>query len=108
MPQYQHDPATMGASEGNRSNNKITTNWQEVSKLMNRTAKDCWQKWNSMQASRMKKGPFTAEEDAIIIQRVTEWGDKGKGLWVSLDKELGRPNYNIRQRWIKSLSKGKA
>ena len=52
----------------------------------------------------MKKGPFTVEEDAVIKQRVAEWGDKGKeGLWVSLGKELGRPSNLIATRWNNSL-----
>ncbi len=53
-----------------------------------------------MQAKKMKKGRFTVEEDAIIKGRVAEWGDKDNGLWVSLEKELGRPASNIRNRWL--------
>ena len=52
-----------------------------------------------MQDQKMKKGPFTEEEDAIIKQRVAEWGDRGYGLWVSLEKELGRSGTTIRLRW---------
>jgi len=26
----------------------------------------------------MRKGPFTTEEDNLVLQRVTEWGDKGQ------------------------------
>lgn len=43
----------------------------------------------------MKKGVFTVKEDVLIRRRVAEWGDKRRGLWVSLEKEMGRPAQNI-------------
>ena len=55
----------------------------------------------------MKKGPFTAEEDTLICQRVEEWGDKGNGLWVALEREMGRPGQTISERWRTVLSKRK-
>ena len=100
------DPAIEGLARA-RSSKKVTVNWQKVSQRMNRTPKDCQHKWNSMQASKLKKGPFTAEEDAVITQRVAEWGNKGIGLWVSLEKELGRSATIIGGRWRNVLSKGK-
>ena len=90
-------------SEENKHSNKTATNWDEVSKLMNRSPLNCQAKWNIMQYKKMKKGPFTAEEDAIIKQRVAEWGDKGNGLWVSLEKELGRSAKDINNRWVRKL-----
>ena len=78
---------------------KIVTNWGKVSKIMNRTPTDCQNKWIRMQTKKLKKGPFTAEEDAIIKQRVPEWTDKGNGLWVSLEKELRRSAKSIGDRW---------
>ena len=32
-------------------------------------------------------------------------GDKGNGLWVALEKEMGRPGGIIRNRWRKVSSK---
>lgn len=32
----------------------------------------------------MRKGPFTPEEDNLVLQRVTEWGDKGQVCTVVL------------------------
>ena len=52
----------------------------------------------------MKKGRFIAEEDAIINKGVAEWGNKGNGLWVGLEKELGRSANSVFYRW-KVLSK---
>ena len=48
----------------------------------------------------MKHGPFAAEEDALICQRVEEWGDKGDGLWVALEEEMGRAGGSISKRWL--------
>ena len=49
-----------------------------------------------------EESPFTAKEDAIIQQRVTEWGDKGEGLWVGLEKELGRSTNDTRKNGLVS------
>lgn len=64
---------------------------------------DCVGKWEKIRYSVMKQGFFTEEEDAIITQRVLEWGTRGKGLWKMLEGELGRPGKNISQRWRKQL-----
>ena len=67
---------------------------------MNRKPMDCQSKWRLMQNQQLKKGRFIAEEDAIIKQRVAEWGDRSNnGLWVSLEKELGRSTNSIGKRW---------
>ena len=60
---------------------------------------DCTNKYNNKQYSKMDQGHFTAE-DALIRQRVEEWGDKGDGLWVALEKEMDRAGKNIRARWL--------
>ena len=79
--------------------------WKAIGQELGRVPQDCRQNWNSILQSKMKKGPYTAEEDALIRQRVAEWGDKGKGLWVSLQDEMGRSDANIRARWNNWLSK---
>ena len=58
--------------------------------------------------SNFKRGvPFTQEEDEIIKKRVLEWGDKGSGLWVSIQKELNRPASYIIYRWNNRLNQDK-
>ena len=71
--------------------------------MMNRSPLECQSKWSQAHAKKLKKGPFTAEEDAIINQRVAEWGDKGEGLWVGLGKYLERPASAISNRWSDKL-----
>ena len=86
---------------------KESIDWKAIGEELKRVPIDCQHKWKSILASQLKKGPFTAEEDALIRQRVAEWRDqgKGKGLWVSLEKEMGRSGKNIRDRWNRWLSK---
>ena len=60
----------------------------------------------TIQTGNFKRGvPFTEEEDEIIKKRVLDWGDKGSGLWVNLQKELNRPSSNIIYRWNSKLNK---
>ncbi len=79
--------------------------WKAIGQALGRVPLDCQDKWKGILTSKMKKGPFTAEEDALIRQRVMEWGDKGPGLWVSLQEEMGRPADIIGRRWKTILSK---
>ncbi len=79
--------------------------WKAIGQELGRVHGDCKDKWKCILASKMKKGLFGAEEDALIRQRVMEWGDKGPGLWASLQEETGRRATNIRSRWKTTLSK---
>ena len=73
--------------------------WVKISQEMGREVVSCRSKWNTRRQRNMKGGPFTPAEDALIRQRVTEWGDKGKGLWVSLEKEMNRSDGSLVSRW---------
>jgi len=86
-------------SENTNSMTRSFIDWKTISREMGKKPKDCSNKWEHMAAAKMKKGPFTPVEDALIIHTVREWGDKGNGLWVKLREELGRSNVVIRQRW---------
>ena len=78
--------------------------WQAIGKQIKRVPNECSNKWIDVQASRLKQGRFSAEEDALIRQRVAAWGDKGNGLWVSLQQELGRAASVIQARWATALA----
>ena len=80
---------------------KATYDWVAIGKLLNRNNDQCRTKWRLLQSSRMKQGRFSPDEDALITRRVAEWGDKGKGLWVSLQEELGRSRIVLRNRWFR-------
>jgi hypothetical protein len=79
--------------------------WKAIAQALGRVPLDCSNKYNHLLASRMKKGPFTPDEDALIRRRVREWGDKGNGLWVALQEEMGRPSSKVQRRWTDTLSK---
>ncbi len=55
----------------------------------------------------MNVGQYTAEEDALIIQRVQECKDSNnlKGLWKGLERELNRATWSIGYRWTTTLAK---
>ena len=86
---------------------KQRTDWKAIGRKLGRSARDCNTKYQLIQHNEMEKGRFTAEEDALIRQRVEEWGDKGIGLWVALEKEMGRAGKHINKRWRQTLSKKK-
>ena len=81
------------------------TDWTAIGMELGRVPHDCNTKYKLIQHSQMKKAPFTVEEDGLICKRVEEWGDKGKGLWVALEKEMGRADVQISKRWRLTLSK---
>lgn len=74
-------------------------NWTLISKELNRDYKECADKYKSMMSSGMIKGPYTRDEDAFIIARVREWGNKGQGLWIALQSEMNRRSDSINKRW---------
>jgi hypothetical protein len=88
---------------------KKKIDWKSVARELQRGATACTTKWNNYQASlkakSLKTGPFSPEEDAVIIERVTNWDTNKRGLWAALERELGRPNATIRTRWTHTLSK---
>ena len=78
--------------------------WKAIGKELGRVPMDCRSKYKLIENSKMTKGHFTVEEDALIRQRKEEWGDK-RGLWVALEKEMDRPAKTISHRWRLVLSK---
>ena len=86
--------------------------WKPIAAALGRSTEACAAKLISLKRSllntTLRKGPFSEEEDALILQRRAEWGEAGKGfrgLWKALEEEMGRPGMNIRQRWAGVLTK---
>jgi len=84
-------------SDGIKSMTQQRTDWTAVVKELNRMPKECCDKWQPI-AFAKKTNTFTARDDALILRREKEWGNKGVGLWASLEKKLKRPERNIRRR----------
>lgn len=102
---YTNDP---NQSKKGQRKFRDSINWVAISLAVNRSYKDCKTKWGVFtrraHVSALKKGPFTAEEDEIMRQRATAWGDKSpSGLWRELERELGRPALNLRNHWQRLL-----
>ena len=90
-----------------RKNCKAEVQWGPVIHSLNRTRVDCTEKFSLLHHATLRKGPFSEEEDALILQRRAEWekaGDGLVGLWKALEEEMGRPATKIRQRWANTLS----
>jgi hypothetical protein len=76
--------------------------WKSVGRELQRSVEACLKKWNHSQREG-GKGPYSPEEDAIIIERVK---NMNWGLWSQLAVELGREASSVRKRWKLTLSKG--
>ena len=85
--------------EPTRMNNQEHVDWTAIGNKLGRVPHNCSSKWDSLVARMMLHGPFSAEEDALIHYRVNEWGDRGNGLWVSLQNEMGRSSTSLNSRW---------
>ncbi len=76
-------------------------NWMIIGKALNRTPLGCRTKHDQIVInSSLKHGFFTEAEDAVIVQRVKEWGERRRGLWKSLEVEMNRPASYISSRYI--------
>ncbi len=83
--------------------------WSEVSQTVGRSSIDCRNKHNMLRCKELNREPFTAAEDKLIRQRVAEWTvqNRGRGLWMSLQEEMHRPQDLIHRRAEKLQQKGK-
>ena len=91
-----------------RKGGKAEVQWGPVSHALNRTKQDCKDKFTSLHNATLRRGPFSEEEDALILQRRAEWEKAGsalRGLWAALKEEMGRPARSIRARWAGVLTK---
>lgn len=88
---------------GQEHENKV--DWTETAKLLGRTNNACQVKWTSLRQASLKVGPWTDEEDATLLLRAKEWKATrfGTGLWIELEKELGRSSNNCNHRWKRHL-----
>lgn len=96
-------------SKPGKTENKVIILWEEIAAVLGRSGVNCHSKWNLIKTTQhntsLKKGPFTEEEDAVIVKSIEDWGDKGAGLWSNLERELNRPAGTIRNRWYINLVK---
>lgn len=80
-----------------------TSSWNEIaSRMINRTPKQCKDRYIHFLLPGYSKDPFTKEEDDLIIKQYLEYGPK----WTKMTSLLsGRSANSIKNRWNYFLSK---
>lgn len=91
--------------DDNGGKKKSVVNWVKIAIVLNRNYRDCQHKWINLMKSELKTGVFSKEEEELLLRRVQEWGDRGKGIWVTLEKELGRRNRSILDKYRRLVKK---
>ena len=74
-----------------------TENWPKIAKeIPDRTARQCRGHWNTCHNPNLNKGPWTEEEDRIIIERQRELGNQWAKIALFLQ---GRSDYSVKNRY---------
>lgn len=78
-----------------------STSWSDVAAMMpGRSAKQCRERWNNHLKPDVRKGPWTPEEDQIILQAIAELGPS----WSKISKRLpGRTDAAVANRYHQTL-----
>lgn len=78
-------------------------NWKKIaSELSERSDVQCLHRWQKVLKPGLIKGPWTPEEDAIVVELVKKHGQK---KWSFIAKQLkGRLGKQCRERWYNHLS----
>ena len=78
-------------------------NWKRIAKcLKNRTDVQCLHRWQKVLNPNLVKGPWTKEEDFLVMKLVHE---KGPSKWTHIAEFLpGRIGKQCRERWHNHLN----
>ncbi|GIL50029.1 hypothetical protein Vafri_6356 [Volvox africanus] len=78
-------------------------NWTKLAECIpGRSGKSCRLRWLNQLSPLVRSGPFTPEEDAIILWAQLQYGNK----WASICKHLpGRTDNHVKNRWNCTLKK---
>ena len=78
-------------------------NWTKLAQLLpGRIGKQCRERWRNHLDPSNKSGPWTTEEDALLIQLHEEYGNS----WVKIASFMpGRSDNCIKNRWNSTLKK---
>ena len=80
------------------------TTWMAVAAQMSgRSARQCRDRWANYLSPENKNGPWTLEEDKLLMEKVREFGSQ----WTTIARFFdGRSENNVKNRWYTHL-KGK-
>ena len=78
-------------------------NWKKIAiYLPGRTDVQCLHRWQKVLKPGLVKGPWTTEEDLLVVRLVQEYGQK---KWSFIARQLqGRLGKQCRERWYNHLS----
>jgi hypothetical protein len=95
----QEEDATLRSAVSSNS----AKNWKKIAQhLPGRTDVQCLHRWQKVLKPGLVKGPWTPEEDALVVQLVAEHGQK---KWSFIARQLqGRLGKQCRERWYNHLS----
>ena len=81
-------------------------NWKTISESFpGRTHTQCSHRWSKVLNPEIRKGAWTAAEDAILIEKCKEFGENRK--WTRIAEFLpGRIGKQVRERWEHHLRPG--
>jgi hypothetical protein len=86
---------------------KNPRDWEPIAKEHGRgkTAKECHERWIRYLKPGVRKGQWTDQEDAIVIEAVTTSTEQPFTRWSDLAQQLpGRVGKQIRDRWVNHLN----
>ncbi|XP_058784442.1 transcription factor MYB59-like [Vicia villosa] len=79
--------------------------WDSLAKVagLRRSGKSCRLRWLNYLRPNLKHGPFSVEEEKLIVQLQLQWGNK----WSKIARRLpGRTDNEIKNYWRTHLQKG--
>ncbi|OHS93974.1 hypothetical protein TRFO_11451 [Tritrichomonas foetus] len=73
------------------------TKWDIVASFLpGRNARQCRERWRSSLSPGLTNGPWTKEEDKLLVKLHSQFGPK----WSQISKYfVGRSDYNVKNRW---------
>jgi hypothetical protein len=81
------------------------TDWHVVAaRMKNRTARQCRERWKHYLSPEISTGPWTEEEDELLLQKVKEMGSQ----WSRIARFFAnRTDITVKNRWISLNSQQK-